>query len=132
MTESGASPSGPTAAEEQAAALLAEHIRAVTGLSVGLDVSFFAAGLNSATLVAVHTRLAGQFPRLLIAEMFKYPTRRSLARFLAGRAGPTRATGATGATAATGPVGSRPDSSAAADSPEARRALRARIRQRDS
>lgn len=123
MTESAASPGGPTAAEEQAAALLAEHIRAVTGLSVGLDVSFFAAGLDSATLVAVHARLNGRFPQLLIAEMFKYPTRRSLARFLADRAGATRVAA---------PVASRPDSSAAADSPEARRALRARIRQRDS
>jgi hypothetical protein len=108
-----------TVAEEQMAALLAEHIHAVSGTDIGLDTSFFAAGLNSATLVALHTRLGRLFPGLLISEMFKYPTRRSLARFLAGAAGTHR-------TVRQDHPGAFPDS------PDARRALRARIRQRDS
>jgi hypothetical protein len=112
-----------TVPEQEIEALLADHIRVVSGTDIGLDANFFAAGLNSAMLVALHAQLNGLFPRLLITEMFKYPTRRSLARFLAGSA-EVAADGA--------PRAVRQDWGTSADSPDARRVLRARIRQRDS
>jgi len=105
------------------ASLLAEHIHAVSGTRIGLDTSFFTAGLNSAALAAVHSRLCDLFPGLRITEMFKYPTRRSLARFLAG----------TGGSTAADVPGAAPEGwSTPADSPNSRRDLRAQIRQRDS
>jgi Phosphopantetheine attachment site len=120
-----------TEPEEQVAAQLAEHIHAVSGASIGLDTSFFTAGLNSATLVALHGRLRDRFPGLLIAEMFKYPNRRSLARFLAstpGTPGTPGPPGTPGTAAVAVPRAVREDWTA----PDARRDLRARIRQRDS
>lgn len=111
--------------EDRVAAVLAEHILAVSGISVDPDDSFFASGLTSAMLVALHERLRPLFPRLLIAEMFKYSTRRSLARFLASASVAVPAPhGAQGV--------ARADWSVPADSPAARRRLRGRLRQRDS
>ncbi|GAA3729000.1 hypothetical protein GCM10022225_07980 [Plantactinospora mayteni] len=67
--------------------VLAMVILEVSGLRMPADASFFEAGLTSATLVGVFERLAGRLPPgLPVTVFFKYPTRRSLARHLAGQA----------------------------------------------
>ncbi|MEV0232189.1 acyl carrier protein [Nonomuraea sp. NPDC050786] len=70
-------------------AALVAAIQEVTGLSMPVDASFFAAGLTSATLVGVFERLADKLPPdVPVTVFFKYPTRRSLARHLSEQAAP--------------------------------------------
>ncbi len=97
--------------------LLDDIVHAVSGARVGLDANFFEAGLTSALMLQVHRRLGerlGWEPP--VWALFKYPTRRTLARCLA--AGP----------AGLGdpePVTVRPSTQSTVD---ARRALRSQIR----
>jgi phthiocerol/phenolphthiocerol synthesis type-I polyketide synthase E len=80
---------GPGRADERAMAEeLGTHIRDLTGTWIGLDTGFFTAGMTSATLVALHARLHDTFPDLSVTQLFKYPTRRALARFLSTGGGP--------------------------------------------
>jgi hypothetical protein len=64
--------------------LLAGLVRDVAGIELGQDDGFFEAGLTSALLLRVLTRLRDQLDTdLPFWLLFKYPTRRSLARSLA-------------------------------------------------
>lgn len=99
--------------------LLEELIRDVLGFPIGLDASFFEAGLTSATLLVVHQRLEAELGRdVPVLLLFRHPTRRALARWLAG-APPAFPTGISGPASA---------GTVAPTVADARRALRDQIR----
>lgn len=101
------------------AALIGELITELSGLTIAEDQSFFAAGLTSATVVALHQRLVERLGIAFdVTKLFKYPSIRALARFLADPA----------STPAAMPRQNWAPPGPAAD---ARRELRARIRQRN-
>ncbi|MEN3305250.1 MAG: Phosphopantetheine attachment site [Micromonosporaceae bacterium] len=105
-------------AEQEMRALLDTVIWQVVGFGVAADATFFETGLSSATLLQVHARIQDRLGRPVpLWAPFKYPTPRSLARYLvrapAGAPTPT-------------PIELR----RAALGPAARRDLRARIRDR--
>jgi hypothetical protein len=97
---------------------LGAAIRGLTGFDVPPAVGFFEAGLTSALVVAVHGQLLDRLgPDVPVTVFFTYPTRRSLAAYLAGqRAVPE------GLAAPAGPP--------ARWTAQSRRDLRSRIRQR--
>ena len=99
--------------------LIGELITELSGLSIDPEQSFFAAGLTSATVVALHQRLLARLPLDFdVTKLFKYPSMRALARFLADPAStPERVT--------------RQNWAAPGSAADARRELRARIRQRN-
>lgn len=76
---------GPAGAGEDAVrAVLAEVILDVAGVATELDRTFFEAGLTSAQLVEVHTRLQARLGRAMpVTDLFQYPTCRALARQVA-------------------------------------------------
>ncbi|MFY1691163.1 acyl carrier protein [Plantactinospora sp. WMMB782] len=112
--------------EDDLRRLLDEIVRDATGVRVPLDDNFFDAGLTSESLARVHhaltTRLGRELP---IEALFRYPNRRLLAQHLVS-----------GADEASGSVrGGTPDGRGRAGSgapsvAQARRDLRARIRNR--
>jgi aryl carrier-like protein len=92
----------------------------LTGQRLGPDEGFFAAGLTSATVVALHQRLTAALGvEFELTTLFKYPTIRGLARFLADP--DAHAAGRRPVVRAPAPDGTA----------DARRALRARIQQRN-
>jgi hypothetical protein len=116
-----AAPDGSAVGDKLAAA-----IRAAIGTDIPPGMSFFEAGLTSATVVSIHERLQRELGRQFpVTTFFEHPTVRDLARHLAGsprlaepEARPGTATQNTGQNTGQGSAAHR------------RRALRAHIRQR--
>lgn len=107
---------GPSAGE--LAVLLDRLIREVTGVATGIDTGFFEAGLTSVQLISVVDRLQSQLGRdLPITDLFRFPSRRALARRLAEVAG-----------VAPESRSSTPVSPTGSHTAQNRRALRAQIR----
>jgi len=105
---------GAGSSESELLALLDELIRAVAGVTTGLDDGFFEAGLTSAQLIGVLDRLQARLGRQLpVTELFQFPSRRALARRLA---------------VVSGAVEEAPVARAGYRSAPDRRALRAQIR----
>jgi acyl carrier protein len=105
-------------ADQEMCALLDTAIRLVVGFEVAADETFFETGLSSADLIQVHARIQDRLGRTVpLWAPFKYPTPRSLARYLVRAPAdvPTPE-----------PIGRQPT----ALNPAARRELRARIRDR--
>ena len=102
--------------EEELCGAIREFVTAESGFTVDGDDNFFAAGLTSAQLVGMHGRLAAALGRdLPVYLLVAYPTSRSLAQRLA--------------TPDVDPVPAAGPDGAAGWTPQARRALRARVRQ---
>ncbi len=109
-----------TMAERDMRALLDGIVEQAAGLVVPSGVSFFDAGLTSATLVRAHALLQERLGREIpLWAPFKYPTARALARYLVGAAGTD------------GRMPVRPEPAhRPVSTPDARRDLRNRIRDR--
>lgn len=106
----------PGPPESQVRVILAEVILEVAGISTDLDRSFFEAGLTSALLVEVHSRLQARLRHAIpVTDLFRYPTRRTLARRVAAGSGAEPA--------ATSP----PQAGTGRLAPRHRRELRARL-----
>jgi hypothetical protein len=105
-------------------ATLGDVLREVSGIDVPAEASFFEAGVTSADLITVHRRLCEATGRELnVKVFFKYPTRRSLAGHLAAPDEAARDEPSPDVPAPTAP--------SAGWSADARRALRARLQQRN-
>lgn len=73
--------------QERMVALLGDIVRDVSGFDIGADANFFEAGLTSELLLQVQRQVVIRLGReVAVPVLFKYPTRRSLARHLCGAA----------------------------------------------
>jgi hypothetical protein len=107
---------GPSAGEF--AVLLDQLIQEVTGIATSIDGGFFEAGLTSVQLICVLDRLQSQLGRELpVTDLFRFPSRRALARRLAEMAGAAPESRSSTPVSPTGP-----------HTAQNRRALRAQIR----
>ena len=105
--------------QERMVALLGDIVRDVSGCDIGADANFFEAGLTSELLLQVQRQVATRLGReVAVPVLFKYPTRRTLARHLCG-------------TAAAPPEPPRVETTPGQSPAQSRRELRNRIRNRD-